>query len=146
MSTVNSISHKKCIWNLCLIWWFNFEFVIMKTSHDPPHWYPYFCNQRKFNHRCDNKGSGFAHALHLRFSVFGHKAVVHSAAKHFCFSFIMVLHRSHFLIPATSILYDYCKISNIRHTKSPNLNVSRLVLQFSVPNPMKSGVKSRMKI
>ena len=40
----------------------------------------------------------------------------------------------------------YRKISNIRHTKSPNLNVSHLVLQLSLPNPMKPGVKSRMKM
>ena len=40
----------------------------------------------------------------------------------------------------------YRKISNIRRTKSPNLNVSRLVLQLSLPNPMKPGVKSRMKM
>ena len=30
--------------------------------------------------------------------------------------------------------------------KSQNLNVFRLVLQLSLPNPVKSGVKSRMKI
>ena len=40
----------------------------------------------------------------------------------------------------------YRKISNIRRTKSPNLNVSRLVFQLSLPNPMKPGVKSRMKM
>ena len=40
----------------------------------------------------------------------------------------------------------YRKISNIRSTKSPNLNVSRLVVQLSLPNPMKPGVKSRMKM
>ena len=40
----------------------------------------------------------------------------------------------------------YRKISNIRRTKSPSLNVSRLVLQLSLPNPMKPGVKSRMKM
>ena len=34
----------------------------------------------------------------------------------------------------------YRKISNIRRTKSPNLNVSRLTLQLSLPNPMKPGV------
>ena len=28
----------------------------------------------------------------------------------------------------------YCQISNIRHTKYQNLNVSRLVLQLSLPN------------
>ena len=31
------------------------------------------------------------------------------------------------------------EISNIRRTKSPNLNVYRLVLQFALPNPMKPG-------
>ena len=38
----------------------------------------------------------------------------------------------------------YRKISYISRTKSPNLNVSRLVLQLSLPNLMKPGVKSRM--
>ena len=37
----------------------------------------------------------------------------------------------------------YRKMSNIRRTESPNLNVPRLVLQSSLPNPMKPGVKSR---
>ena len=37
-------------------------------------------------------------------------------------------------------------ISNIKHTKSPNLNVSHLLLQLSLLNPMKPGVKSRMKM
>ena len=41
---------------------------------------------------------------------------------------------------------EYRKISNTRRTKSPNLIVSRLVLQLSLPNPMKPGVKSRMKM
>ena len=45
-----------------------------------------------------------------------------------------------------SFKFDYRKICNIRRTKSPNLNVSRLVLQLSLPNPMKPGVKSRMKM
>ena len=40
----------------------------------------------------------------------------------------------------------YGKTSNIRHTKSRNLNVFRLVLPLSLPNPLKSGVKSRMKM
>ena len=40
----------------------------------------------------------------------------------------------------------YRKISNISRAKSPNLNVSRLVLQMSLPNPTKPGVKSRMKM
>ena len=40
----------------------------------------------------------------------------------------------------------YRTISNIRRTKSPNLNVSLLVLELSLSNPMKPGVKSRMKM
>ena len=40
----------------------------------------------------------------------------------------------------------YRKISNIRRTKSPNLNVSRLVVQLSLPNPLKPDVKLRMKM
>ena len=36
----------------------------------------------------------------------------------------------------------YRKISNIRRTKSPNLNVSCLVLQFSLPNPMNRAAQS----
>ena len=41
---------------------------------------------------------------------------------------------------------NYRKICNIRRTKYPNLNVSRLVLQLCLPNPMKPDVKSRMKM
>ena len=40
----------------------------------------------------------------------------------------------------------YRKTSNIRHTKYQNLNASRPVLQLSLPNPLKPGVKSRMKM
>ena len=40
----------------------------------------------------------------------------------------------------------YHQISNISGTKSPNLNVSCLVLQMSLPNPLKPGVKWRMKM
>ena len=40
----------------------------------------------------------------------------------------------------------YRQISNISRTKFQNLNVTRLVLQWSVPNPLKPCVKSRMKM
>ena len=40
----------------------------------------------------------------------------------------------------------YCQTSSIKCTKYKNLNVSRLVLQLSLLNPLKSGVKSRMKM
>ena len=36
--------------------------------------------------------------------------------------------------------------SDISRTKSQNLNVSRLVLQLSLPNTLNPGVKSKMKI
>ena len=41
---------------------------------------------------------------------------------------------------------NYCKISNIRRTKSQNLYVSRLGLQLSLPNILKPNVKWRMKM
>ena len=43
-------------------------------------------------------------------------------------------------------LFTYRQILNIRCTKSQNLNVSRLTLQLSLPNPLKPGVKSKMKM
>ena len=46
----------------------------------------------------------------------------------------------------TVVEVKYRQISNITRTQSPNINVSRLVLQLSLPNPMKPGVKLRMKM
>ena len=40
----------------------------------------------------------------------------------------------------------YRKVSNIRRTKSQYSNDSHLVLQSSLPNPLKPGVKLRMKM
>ena len=40
----------------------------------------------------------------------------------------------------------YCKISNIRSTKSQNLNDPHLLLPLSLFNPLKPGVKSRMNM
>ena len=40
----------------------------------------------------------------------------------------------------------YCKISNIRHTKSLHLIVPLLFLQMSLPNPMKPDVRLKMKM
>ena len=46
-----------------------------------------------------------------------------------------------------AVMYGiYCEISNISRTKSQYLNDSRLVLQLSLPNPLKPGVKSWMKM
>ena len=41
---------------------------------------------------------------------------------------------------------NYRKISNIRRTKFLNVNISRLVLELCLLNPMKPGVKSRMEL
>ena len=44
--------------------------------------------------------------------------------------------------PVSNIIkFMYRQISNIRHTKSPNLNVSHLILQVSLCNLLKPGVK-----
>ena len=40
----------------------------------------------------------------------------------------------------------YRKTSSISRIKSQNLNVSRLLLQWTLPNPSKPGVKLRMKM
>ena len=53
------------------------------------------------------------------------------------------------LIPAWSGnrgLFYYRKTSCISRTKSQNLNVSHLVLQLSLPNPLNPTVKLRMKM
>ena len=46
----------------------------------------------------------------------------------------------------TKCIETYRKVSNIRCTKYQNLNDSRLILQLSVPNPLKPSVKSIMKM
>ena len=52
----------------------------------------------------------------------------------------------HLIDLLTKPLYIYRKISNIRCTKSQNLNDSHPVLKLSLPNPLEPGVKSRMKM
>ena len=41
---------------------------------------------------------------------------------------------------------DYRQAFDIMRTKSQSLNVSRLALKLSLPNPSKPDVKSRMKM
>ena len=48
--------------------------------------------------------------------------------------------------PSAGMVLTYCPTSNIRHTKFKDLNASCLVLQLSSPNPLKPGVKLRMKM
>ena len=50
------------------------------------------------------------------------------------------------LLDADILKVDYLQTSTIRRTKSQNLDVSRFVLQLSLPNPVKLGVKSRIKL
>ena len=59
------------------------------------------------------------------------------------FIVVTVSQVSHYLIGPWDM---HRKVSNIRRTKSQNLNDSRLVLQLSLPNRLKPGVKSRMKM
>ena len=47
---------------------------------------------------------------------------------------------------ASNVKRVYRKISNIRRTKFPNSNVSRFVLQFSLPNLMKPGPWFNLKM
>ena len=49
-------------------------------------------------------------------------------------------------MPTYDCKKNYRQISNISHTKSLNLNVSGLVLQLSLSDPLKPAVKSRMKM
>ena len=44
----------------------------------------------------------------------------------------------------TPTVPTYRQVSNIKRTQSKNINVSRLVLQLSLPNLLKPGVKLRM--
>ena len=54
---------------------------------------------------------------------------------------------SQFLVSSQAIIKEnYRKTSSMSRTKCQNLNVSNLVLQFSLLNPLKPGVKSRMKM
>ena len=54
--------------------------------------------------------------------------------------------RSHWPLGDVVITLNYRKISDIRRNKPQNLNDSHLVLQLSLPNLMKPGVKTRMKM
>ena len=47
---------------------------------------------------------------------------------------------------ASSFFANYRKTFSISRTKSQNLTLSRVVLQFSLPNPLKPGVKSSTKM
>ena len=46
----------------------------------------------------------------------------------------------------TRYCHDYCQNSNISYTKSHNINVFRLVLQLSLPNPLKPEPRFNIKV
>ena len=52
----------------------------------------------------------------------------------------------HVLTSSWELKWQYCKTSSISHTKSQNLNISCLLLQWRLPNPLKPDVKLRMKM
>ena len=57
-------------------------------------------------------------------------------------SYILMPHA----VSITAYVYVYHQSTNKGRPKFQNLNVSRLVLQLSLPNPMKPGVKSRVNM
>ena len=54
--------------------------------------------------------------------------------------------RPHQVNDTLQIILNYCKTFSISGTKSQNLNVSCILLQLSSLNPLKPGVKLRMKM
>ena len=54
--------------------------------------------------------------------------------------------RAYFMGYTKKYVNVYRQFSNIRRTQSQNINVSRLVLLLYLPNPLKPGVKLRMKM
>ena len=62
----------------------------------------------------------------------------------YAFGYVFGIFRVKLLGQAGQI--DCCQTSNISHTKFQNLIVSHCVLQLSLPNPLKPGVKSRMRM
>ena len=68
------------------------------------------------------------------------KAAVNAYSTTVCFCHVYINSVLLFWVP------KYRKVSNVSRTKSQKWNDSRLVLQLSLPNPLKSGVKSRMKM
>ena len=58
--------------------------------------------------------------------------------------YLLTIWITDFILPVCIGIYR--QTSNKSHTKSQNLDISRLVLQMSFPNPLKPGVKWIMKM
>ena len=81
----------------------------------------------------------------VRYKIFSHYHVVNHATPRFLRG--LFSDTVYGLVTTPHIIkWIYRKISDIRRATSPNLNTSRLVLQLSLSNPMKPGVKLRMKM
>ena len=51
-----------------------------------------------------------------------------------------------YVVAWLNLHFTYHKTSSIGRTNSQNLNVSRVLLQWPLPNPLKPGIKLRMKM
>ena len=71
-----------------------------------------------------------------------HQSVSHIIAEWSIFNLIACL----IYLLLDGLQANFFQISNISHTKYQNLNGSYLVLQLALYNPLKPGVKWRMKM
>ena len=65
------------------------------------------------------------------------------------FNFLACCNKTKYVLISPQAPYSrmkYLQFSNIRRTQSQNIDVFRLVLLLSLPNPLKPGVKLRMKM
>ena len=101
---------------------FNCDKPIKTAKHEYEKWYK------------NNNGDYF-----IMFMVFSTDFI------HECFNCNLILDISYHQFRWIYIV-STCKTSCISRTKFQNLNVSCLLLQWSLPNPLKPGVKFRMKM
>ena len=103
-------------------------FVKMRRAYSVKYAQDHYVSLRFGNCPC----TGFYHKLYVCFCL------------HFWpggYGWITVLN-----LPRTNEEKKYGQTAHLRHTKSQNFNISRLVLHLDLPNPLKSGVQSRMKV
>ena len=53
---------------------------------------------------------------------------------------------AHTVLVFANFHYDSCRTSSVSHTRFHHLYFAQLILQLFLPNPLKPGVKSRMKM
>ena len=113
-------------------------------------WWPGSIRSQYISSHCIDIASGPRFNIKMssyqhRKSHCGDKTVVRSSYLHNGISYTGKITSLYWISPQ-QIIPDYRQISNIRCTKSPNLNVSCLVLQMSLPNTLKPDVKLRMQM